>query len=28
LHLFGPSLKCLRCGSTERRKISRDYLLK
>jgi len=28
LHLFGPSLKCLRCGSTERRKISRDYFLK
>ena len=28
LHLFGRQLKCLSCGSSERRKISSDYLLK
>jgi exosome complex component CSL4 len=28
LHLFGARLKCLGCGSTEQRKISRDYSLK
>ena len=28
LHLFGSSLKCISCGNTEGRKISKDYLLK
>jgi len=28
LHLFGRTLKCLGCGHTERRKVSKDYLLK
>ncbi len=28
LQLFGSSLKCLKCGNTEGRKISKDYLLK
>lgn len=28
LHLFGQNLKCLNCGSAERRKISNDYSLK
>ncbi len=27
LHLFGSSLKCLSCGNTEGRKISKNYLL-
>jgi exosome complex component CSL4 len=28
LHLFGAQLKCLACGSTEQRKLSREYSLK
>ncbi len=28
LHLFGASLKCMSCGSTEKRKIARNYLVK
>lgn len=28
LHLFGQTLKCLACGSTEERKISTEYMLK
>lgn len=28
LHLFGGILKCLKCGNSEKRKISRDYILK
>ena len=28
LHLFSGKLKCLSCGSLERRKISKDYYLK
>lgn len=27
LHLFGETLKCGSCGHTERRKLSKDYLL-
>ncbi len=28
LHLFGRDLKCLKCGATEGRKASSEYLLK
>ena len=28
LHLFGTSLKCMNCGSTEKRKIVKGYLVK
>jgi len=28
LQLFGQSLRCLNCGSSERRKVSSDYFVK